>query len=247
MNIDIIADYHTHSNIARGNLFLLKYILITHGKGSVAENAAAGEKKGLKEIAITDHGYKHLLYGMSVELYKVAREEVNKVNYFYESKKIDFKVLLGVESNIVSKNGDLDINDKLVDYFDIVCAGYHRGAITLESIKLKNNYTEAAINAMMKYDIDILHHPMDPFNPDIIEIGKTAVNRNTALELNKKHKNISVNSIKELKSMGVKFSLGSDAHSPKGIGEFGSAYDLAVSAGLNNDDIINAKGKASRK
>ncbi|HHW71449.1 MAG TPA: PHP domain-containing protein, partial [Clostridiales bacterium] len=40
---DIIADLHTHT-------------LYSHGKGTILSNVEAARGKGLKKIAITDHG-----------------------------------------------------------------------------------------------------------------------------------------------------------------------------------------------
>ena len=45
------ADYHTHT-------------LYSHGKGTIQQNVEAAQRKGLKEIAITDHGPGHILYGV---------------------------------------------------------------------------------------------------------------------------------------------------------------------------------------
>ena len=42
--------------------------------------------------------------------------------------------------------------------------------------------------------------------------------------------------------MGVKFSLGSDAHKSEDVGNFGKAYNIAVEAGLTDDNIVNADG-----
>ena len=46
------GDYHTHTTYS-------------HGKGSVADNARAAAAVGLKEIAITDHGLRHIIFGIS--------------------------------------------------------------------------------------------------------------------------------------------------------------------------------------
>ena len=50
----LLGDYHTHTKYSRHN----------HGKGSVLENASVASNKGLKQIAITDHGFSHRLYGV---------------------------------------------------------------------------------------------------------------------------------------------------------------------------------------
>lgn len=244
MGLKIIADYHTHTNIPRGHIILLRDIISTHAKGSIKENAAAAVKKGLMEIAITDHGYRHAMYGMKIDQYKKVRMEIDEINNNYRNKNYDFKLLLGAECNIISREGDIDIEDEVLKYLDILCVGYHRGAI--QNLNVRNNYTEAAINAIEKYKVTILNHPIDHVNPDIMEIGNAALRRNTALEINRSHKNMSIEDIKKLKQMGVKFSLGSDSHVPETIGTFGEAYKIALEAGLTNDDIINADGKAHK-
>lgn len=69
-------------------------------------------------------------------------------------------------------------------------------------------------------------------------IGKVAALRNTALEINRSHRNMDTETIKKLKNMGVKFSLGSDAHKSEDVGYFGKAYNIAALAGLTDDDIV---------
>jgi len=124
-------------------------------------------------------------------------------------------------------------------------SGYHRGCVN--ELNLKKNITEAIINVILKNNIAILNHPCDHVNPDIIEIGRAASAKNTALEINRKHKNLSIEEIKKLKETGVIFSLGSDCHYSKDVGSFGAAYELAIESGLTKDDLINADGIAHRK
>ena len=47
----LTGDYHTHT-------------VFSHGKGTILENANEAKKIGLKEIAITDHGYGHHAFGI---------------------------------------------------------------------------------------------------------------------------------------------------------------------------------------
>lgn len=244
MDLNIIADYHTHTNIAKGHIPLLRDLAKTHAKGSLKENASAAISRGLKEIAITDHGYRHIMYGMIINQYQEVRREIDEINKEYKNKNYDFRLLLGAECNIVNINGDIDIDNEVIKYLDIICAGFHRGA--LHNLNVKNNFTEAAVNAIEKHKITILNHPVDHVNPNIIEIGKAAARRNTALEINRSHKNISIDDIKKLKQMGVKFSLGSDSHISSTIGTFGEAYKIALEAGLTSDDIVNADGIAHK-
>lgn len=43
--MEILGDYHTHT-------------VFSHGHGSIEDNVKAAIKMGLKEIAITDHGFR---------------------------------------------------------------------------------------------------------------------------------------------------------------------------------------------
>lgn len=242
MNIDIIADYHTHTNIAKGHIPLFNLIFKDHAKGSIKTNVEFAIKNGLKEIAITDHGYRHIAFGMKLNQYKEIRKIIDDYNESPFLRNNNFRILLGVECNIINKKGDIDITDDIIEYLDLICAGYHPGVI--QSPFLHLNYTEAAINAISKHKIAVINHPLENVNVDIYELAKVASLQNTALEINRAHKNMDVKTIKELKKIGVKFSLGSDSHKSETVGEFGIAYKLAIEAGLSNDDIINANGDA---
>ncbi len=50
----LTADYHIHSTYSKNN----------HGKSTIEEIVKTSVELGLKEIAITDHGPKHFLYGI---------------------------------------------------------------------------------------------------------------------------------------------------------------------------------------
>jgi putative hydrolase len=246
MDLNIIGDYHTHTRIPKGNIKVVQQLFGKHAKGSVLENANVAISRNLREIAITDHGYKHLLYGMEKKAYKEVRESIDELNLQFSNNKQDIKVFLGVEANIMTMNGDIDVDDDILQYLDIICAGFHRG-VFFGAERVRKNFTEAAINAMLKYDIAILNHPCDKTVVDILQVGKIAIERNTAIELNRKHGNIAFEDIKRLKALGATFSLGSDSHKSQTIGDFGEAYKVAIEAGLTKDDIVNADGKAHKK
>ena len=55
----LYGDYHTHSIYSRNH----------HGKGTVLENASVAADKGLKQIAITDHGFNHEFFGIRRKKY----------------------------------------------------------------------------------------------------------------------------------------------------------------------------------
>lgn len=50
--MQLTGDYHTHT-------------IYSHGKGTVLENALQAKARGLREIAITDHGFGQMAFGAS--------------------------------------------------------------------------------------------------------------------------------------------------------------------------------------
>ena len=107
----IFADYHTHT-------------IYSHGKGTIRDNVEEARRKGLKEVAITDHGPGHIGFGVSHENLKKMRKEINAMRKEYP----DIKILLGVEANIINVDGDLDVNEEDLKTIDILLAGFHNGA-----------------------------------------------------------------------------------------------------------------------
>ena len=107
----LLADYHTHTKFSRHN----------HGKGSVEDNVRVAYEKGLAQIAITDHGFNQKLYGVRRKDIPLVKEKIEDAKEMYP---ID--VLLGVEANLISSNGDLDIVAEDMKDLDIVLCGFHR-------------------------------------------------------------------------------------------------------------------------
>ena len=62
--MQILADYHTHT----------KY---SHGKGTIEENVLEAISKGIKTIGISDHGYKHLAYGIKLNDIGISNKKLN--------------------------------------------------------------------------------------------------------------------------------------------------------------------------
>ena len=101
----IFGDYHTHTTYS-------------HGKGGIIDNAIAAKNKGLKEIAITDHGFSHKTFGIKRSDLKNMIVDCEKA-----TKATGVKVLLGVEENLISLDGKIDINQKDLETLQIVNAG----------------------------------------------------------------------------------------------------------------------------
>ncbi len=240
---DIIADLHTHT-------------LYSHGKGTILSNVEAARGKGLKKIAITDHGFRHLGYGVSRDdIYKM-KTEIDGINGMYD----DIEVLLGVETNLIGLDGTVDLKDEDLDLFDIILMGFHHGAIP-KSIRdvwglygrnvmgkivpsmaqaMRYDNTMAMIKAMERYPIDIITHPGAKIDIDSHLLARHAAKHNVALEINAGHGYMTVDYVKIAMEEGALFAINSDAHTPEKVGDFARALDIAKEAGLEPSKIINS-------
>ncbi|MEG2337834.1 MAG: PHP domain-containing protein [Clostridium sp.] len=239
----IIGDYHTHT-------------VYSHGKGTIEDNVKEALAKGLSEIVISDHGPGHYLFGVKKKnLYKM-REEIDLL----QKKYSDIKIMLGVEANIISVDGDIDVDDEVLGILDKLLVGFHfgvTGKTLTDNNKLfimprvgklykgaesynKDNVTRAVINAIMKNNIDVLTHPGDKSPVDISLVAKAAKKRGTLLEINAGHKHLTVEDAKIALLEGADFIINSDAHISSRVGEVSSAIDIAIKANIPVDRIKNA-------
>ena len=69
----ILGDYHTHTIYSSGKRNS------KHATGTILENALIAKEKGLTEIAITDHGFSHKLYGLQRKNLQKMREEEERL------------------------------------------------------------------------------------------------------------------------------------------------------------------------
>ncbi len=234
----MIFDHHTHT-------------IYSHGKGTIEDNVKVAARKGLKSIAITDHGPGHLTYGFDMNKVGEIREEIRRLAGIYPQ----VKVLLGVEANTLRVPPYIDIDEDGKDKLDIVLAGYHYGVTKAgcvanylsdhlgifkgESSGLKVKNTAMILDALYNNKIDILTHPGDKGPFDIYDIARACADTDTLLEINMKHTHLTVEEIKIAAAFDVKFVIGSDAHVPEKVGEFKDSLVRALRAGLDPERIVN--------
>ena len=104
-----IGDYHTHSKFS------------ADGKSTIEENMISAEKKGLKEIAVTEHAYSNLNGIKKGVLAKIvsAVEEARK-------KHPKIKIFMGMEINLLDEKGNVDLTKEEQSLLDIAVLGFHR-------------------------------------------------------------------------------------------------------------------------
>ncbi len=218
------ADLHTHT-IASG-----------HGYSTVKEMVQSAHEKGLQMIAITDHGLNmpgapHVYYFTNMITWPRVMEEV--------------EVLRGVEANIISTTGKLDMPDDVLSNLDIVLAGFHHGTGYLSNSIEEN--TRAMIAAIMNPYVHVIVHPGNPeFPVDLEKVVLAARAFGKALEINNNSPLVRPGSTprcqllaKLVKRHEVMVALNSDSHLCYTIGECMNSIQTVIDAGIDEKYILN--------
>jgi putative hydrolase len=222
----LIADMHTHT-IASG-----------HAYSTANELAAAAAQKGLKALALTDHGPAmpggpHLYHFGAI---RFIPKEIGGV-----------RILCGAEANILSNNGDIDLPLRYQERLDFVMAGLHE-CCGFDSQGMERN-TEAVINAMANPRIKVISHPGNPLFPvDYEAVVHASLTTNTAIEINNSSLGISREGSRPncerlaalIARHGSPVVVGSDAHIAQGVGVFDDALLLLETAGIAEGQVMNS-------
>ena len=233
----LLGDYHTHTTY-------------THGKSSVEENVQQAELLGLKEIAITEHSYKGWNHIKMGDLPKI-KADIDAIQ-----DKYAVKVLLGIEANLMSADGDIDIADEELNDLDVVVLGYHKASkykfsqlfkFALVNMLRKKptkkqieRNTMAYIHAMDKHRVNILAHlGYAGCAVDCVRLAKECVKRNIYIELNGKRINFTKADIQGMVETGVQFIIDSDAHKIENVGKNSMAFNLIEKYGIPLEQVAN--------
>ncbi len=164
--MQMLGDFHVHT------------VFSGHAFSTLQEVIAAAQVRGLKYLAITDHG--------------PARSDGPKLDYFKNLNRQDtlrevpgIHILIGVEANIVNSWGDLDMPEKLLHELDIVVAGFHNSTGYGGSSVSEN--TGALIKAMERNRMTVVAHigdPRFPYPVDLEESIAAAAEKGVLVEVN---------------------------------------------------------------
>lgn len=234
----IVSDLHTHTRFS-------------DGKGQIAQNALAAKKAGLLQLGITDHGLRHIAYGIRQPDLARARREADR-----QSAILGIEVLFGVEANIYSSDGSIDIRGKNRDWLDFVVAGYHVFALPKSIADMcrynlkgifrrsisesdKKLFTKTFVNVIKSGKADIISHLCYALPVDVKQVGQASIDYGVPLELNGKKVSMTDEEVLLLAQMGVTFVVNSDAHRPERVGDFSVPMTLVDRLGINKNQIAN--------
>ena len=244
----LTGDYHTHTPYS-------------HGKNTVDENVARAKEVGLKEIAITDHGFSHVVFGL-------RRREMPSymADCAAAEKKYGVKVLVGIEANIRGvESGLSDLTEKDYENFDIYLCGNHvfiyydtfydvwkyfwgnlidRKLLPRIPKKMIERDTKAYINVIKNNPIDAITH-INYLHPSYsLEVAKCAADYGTYIELNSKKVHLTDEELNDMvQKTSVRFIVNSDAHSASRVGDTKLVDEQLARINFPMDRIDNIDGR----
>lgn len=222
--IKLVADLHVHT-IASGHAF-----------STVAEIIQAAAQKGLEAVAFTDHGPAmpggphRYHFG---NLYALPEKEKN------------VEILRGVETNIIDKDGTVDLPDNYLRSLDLVWAGLHYPCLPPASRSIN---TETLLNALENPYVDGIVHPGNPDFPieeetvvlAALEKGKLLEINNSSFVARRGSKTRCYEIAKLISRHHALIAINSDAHIAREVGRSEKALELVIRAGIKQEQVINA-------
>ncbi len=210
------------------------------GVNTIAELAEAALAQGLDYILITDHSQSlGVAGGLSIEELQRQQDEIRAVN---EQMGGRIRVLAGIEIEIRA-DGSLDYPDEVLAELDLVIASLHSGLRTG-----REKTTQRLLSAIRNPHVDIIAHPTgrligqrEGADLDMEAIFKAAAETDTALEINADYRRLDLNDVHARRAveLGVKLTIGSDAHEAAGVGALGYGVATARRGWVTAADVIN--------
>lgn len=223
---DIKGDLQVHTNWS-------------DGKNTILEMVQEAQKLGYEYLAITDHlGTLRTAEGMNETDILNQIQEINLLN----DKIKDLTLLKGLEADIDSE-GNLNINENILNEVDVVVASVHSD--------LRQDFfemTDRLIKSMENPHVDIISHPTGrkiqehrEYDLNLDKIMEKASATGTILEINSHPNRLDLRDIyiKKAIDMGCKLVINSDAHSSSEMKNMQLGIATARRGWARKEDIIN--------
>lgn len=243
----LTGDYHTHT-------------IYSHGKGTVLENARAAQELGLKEIAVTDHGFGQMAFGLRHRRIPSLIADCREAE-----KETGVRVYVGIEANLLNDEGLTDLKEEDYKDFDVFLMGIHRFVRFRPFVKgmynlwwrnwlhssrktafpknLVDYNTRGYINCIQKYPLDAVTHINYLCCCDAAEVAKAARDCGTYIELNTKKVHLSDEDLAKVRDTGVRFIIDSDAHSTDRVGDTKLVEEQLKRVPVPREQIDNIDGR----
>jgi len=222
---EIKSDLHMHT-------------LDSDGKNTLEDMLLNSRKNGLEYIAMTNHSTSlKVAHGLDSQRFNELNARIDEI-----SSRLSIPVLKGVELEIL-RDGSLDLPGNSLKEMDYVLAALHQYV----SQDRKEN-TDRIVKAIESGYIHGLAHPTgrligsrEPYNIDLDRVLEKCVENHVFLEINgyPERSDLPADIVRRMRESGVKFALGSDAHSISDLKFIRFATAIARRGWLTPEAIVN--------
>ncbi|MDG5766788.1 DNA polymerase/3'-5' exonuclease PolX [Balneolales bacterium ANBcel1] len=228
---DIMGILHAHSTWS-------------DGRASIREMAEACIERGYRYLSITDHS-RSAAYagGLSIDRVHEQWKEIDLLNDEFDKSGTGFRVLKGIESDILS-DGSLDYPNDVLSGFDVVIGSVHSG-LDQPPEKMLDRLKRAAAHPL----IHIIGHPTgrlllqrDGNKADLNQLIPFAAEHHTAIEINANPRRLDLDWRygRKAREAGMMSAICPDAHTIEGLDHVRYGIGTARKAGFPARQILNA-------
>lgn len=225
---DVLGDLHMHTTWS-------------DGKDSIREMAEACRKRGYRYMAVTDHSRAvTVARGLGPERLREQWDEIERAR-----DEVDgIRILRGCEVDIL-KDGSLDLPDDVLEGLDVVLVAVH-SHMALD----QGAMTERVVRALAHPLVHVLVHPTgrlinrrEPYAIDVEAVLAAAQEHDVAVELNLNPHRLDLHDrhLFRARELGVKVSLGTDAHRTAHLAHLDEGLLQARRGWLEPGDVLNCR------
>ncbi|OGV44574.1 MAG: hypothetical protein A2X46_03230 [Lentisphaerae bacterium GWF2_57_35] len=211
----------------------------TDGQNTIEEMARAALTRGYEYLAITDHSQStRVAGGLDETRLKKHAENIRKIG----GRMKNIELLAGVEVDIL-KNGELDLDEKLLADLDWVVASIHSHfQLSREAM------TDRLVKAVESGVIHCLGHPTtrligqrDPIQFDFDRVLEACRKHDVLMEINSAPERMDLPDVlcKRALEAGVQFAISTDAHNTNDLDFIRYGIIVARRGWLTKKDVLN--------
>ncbi|WP_024877224.1 PHP domain-containing protein [Saccharomonospora piscinae] len=226
------GDCHSHSDWSDGG-------------SPIEEMAEAARALGHEYLVLTDHSPRlTVARGLSADRLREQLDVVAGLNASYERDGTSFRLLTGIEVDIL-EDGGLDQEPELLDELDIVVASVH-SQLRME----RRRMTERMVAAVSNPRVDVLGHctgrlvtgrgrPESEFDADAVFTA--CREHDVAVEINSRPERLDPprRLLSRARELGCRFAIDTDAHAPGQLGWQSYGCARALECGVRAEDVVN--------
>ncbi|MFM2310723.1 MAG: hypothetical protein RLY87_2845 [Chloroflexota bacterium] len=226
----MVSDLHMHTTWSDGS-------------ADIATMAESARTRGYTHAAITDHGALiGITNGLDTKRLRAQQLEIAALNASYGAAGIDFRLLHGVEVDILV-DGSLALPDEILHELDIVVASPHVNLRQTPDVA-----TNRILRAIRHPAVDIIGHPRGRIlggrlgaPVDMQAVIAEAATHQVALEVNSGPDRLDIDGdlVRDVVRAGGLITINSDAHDPANHAWIEQGITTARRGGVPAQHVIN--------